>query len=122
MSAKLSSREQRRRRQLRVRGKVRGTAQRPRLSVYKSLNHIYAQVIDDDAGHTLAAASTREAALAADLKGTGNIEAAKVVGAAVADRARAQGISMVVFDRGGWPYWGKLQSLADAAREHGLQF
>jgi large subunit ribosomal protein L18 len=122
VSAKLSKIESRRRRQLRLRQKVRGTADRPRLSVYKSLNHIYAQVINDEIGHTIVAASTRESTIATGLEATGNIAAAKAVGAALGTRAIEKGISSVVFDRGGWPYWGKIQALADAAREAGLQF
>ena len=102
----------------RIRKKVRGTADRPRLAVFRSLNHIYAQVIDDESGKTLATASTTEKALA----GTsgGNIEAAKKVGAAVADRARAAGIENVVFDRGGYVYHGRVKALLDATREAGL--
>ena len=114
--------QQRRRRHLRVRRKVVGTAQRPRLCVFKSLKHIYAQLIDDDAGRTLAAASSREPAVAGGLQSGGNVEAARVVGAALAARALEKGLKQVVFDRAGWPYWGKLQALAEAAREGGLEF
>lgn len=102
----------------RIRKKVRGTAERPRLAVYRSLNHIYAQVIDDDSGKTLATASTTEKALAGSTGG--NIEAAKRVGAAVAERAKAAGIENVVFDRGGYVYHGRVKALLDATREAGL--
>jgi large subunit ribosomal protein L18 len=111
--------EARLRRHSRVRKKVRGEADRPRLAVYRSNKHIVAQVIDDRAGRTLAAASSLEA----DLKsGGGNKESAKKVGALVAERAKAAGISKVVFDRGGFLYHGRIAALADAAREAGLEF
>ena len=102
----------------RIRRKVRGTAERPRLAIYRSLNHIYAQIIDDEAGSTLASASTTEK----DLRGGtgGNIEAAQRVGRAIAERALARGIERVVFDRGGYVYHGRVRALADAAREAGL--
>jgi large subunit ribosomal protein L18 len=102
----------------RIRKKVRGTAERPRLAVFRSLNHIYAQVIDDDNGKTIATASTTEK----DLAGTtgGNIDAAKRVGAAVAVRAKAAGVENVVFDRGGYVYHGRVKALLDASREAGL--
>lgn len=102
----------------RIRKKVRGTAERPRLAVFRSLNHIYAQVIDDDNGKTLATASTTEKALA----GTsgGNIDAATRVGAEIAKRAIAAGVSTVVFDRGGYVYHGRVKALIDATREAGL--
>ena len=102
----------------RIRKKVRGTAQRPRLAVFRSLNHIYAQVIDDDHGKTLATASTTEKALAGS--SGGNIEAAKRVGTAVAERAKAAGVENVVFDRGGYVYHGRVKALLDATREAGL--
>jgi large subunit ribosomal protein L18 len=101
---------------------VSGTAERPRLCVYRSLDHIYAQVIDDRAGKTLASASSADKDTKKNLKGGGNVAAAKVVGKAVADRAKAQGINKVVFDRGGYKYHGRVKALADAAREAGLQF
>jgi large subunit ribosomal protein L18 len=110
------------RRHLRVRRKVMGTAERPRLCVYKSLHHIYAQLVDDTAGQTLAAASSLEKALAQGLKSTKSTEAAAVVGKTLAERAVQTGITQVVFDRGGWPYHGKIKSLAEAAREAGLKF
>ncbi len=104
----------------RIRRKVRGSSGRPRLAIYRSLNHIYAQVIDDDAGATLASASTTEK----DLRGAtgGNIEAAQRVGRAIAERAKAAGVTKVAFDRGGRMYHGRIKALADAAREGGLQF
>ena len=110
------------RRHLRVRRKVRGTAQRPRLSVYRSLSHIYAQVIDDDAGHTLAAASDLEAAARGEVNGKRKTEMAKMVGELVAQRARERGITQVVFDRGGYQFHGRVKTLADSARKAGLTF
>lgn len=101
----------------RIRKKVRGSAERPRLAVFRSLNHIYAQVIDDNSGKTLATASTTEKAFSG--KG-GNIEAAKTVGKTVAERAVAAGVSNVVFDRGGYVYHGRVKALLDATREGGL--
>lgn len=102
----------------RIRKKVQGTADRPRLAVFRSLNHIYAQVIDDKSGKTLATASTTEKALAG--KTGGNVEAAKTVGKAIAERALGAGISTVVFDRGGYVYHGRVKALLDATREAGL--
>lgn len=102
----------------RIRRKVRGTTERPRLAVYRSLNHIYAQVIDDEKSQTIAAASTTEKTLAA--KTGGNIDAAKRVGQAIAERALAAGIDRVVFDRGGYLYHGRVRALTDAARAAGL--
>jgi len=95
---------------------------RPRLSVYRSSNQIYAQVIDDAKGHTLAAASTVEKDLRDTLKSGGNAEAAAIVGKAIAERAKAAGITKVVFDRGGYMYHGRVKALAEAAREGGLEF
>ncbi len=103
----------------RVRGKISGTAERPRLCVFRSKSNIYAQVIDDVAGATLAAASSVEKGFEGN---GGNIEAAKKVGAAIAERAKAKGIEEVVFDRGGYIYHGRVQALAEAAREGGLNF
>ncbi len=102
----------------RIRRKVQGTGARPRLTIYRSLNHIYAQIIDDERGQTLAAASTTEK----DLREAtgGNVEAARKVGRAIAERAQAKGIEQVVFDRGGYRYHGRVKALADAAREAGL--
>jgi len=120
--SRLSREAKRQRVHDRVRMTVSGTAERPRLCVYRSLDHIYAQVIDDRAGKTLASASSADKDTKKNLKGGGNVAAAKVVGKAVADRAKAQGISKVVFDRGGYKYHGRVKALADAAREAGLQF
>ena len=102
----------------RIRQKLAGTAERPRLNVYRSLNHIYAQVIDDASGVTLVSASTK----AAKLKTGGNVAAAKEVGKLVAERAKEKGVTKVVFDRGGYLYHGRVKALADAAREAGLEF
>ena len=102
----------------RIRKKVRGSADRPRLAVYRSLNHIYAQVIDDDSGKTLASASTTEKSF--DGKSGGNIDAARFVGKAVAERAMKAGVESVVFDRGGYLYHGRVKALLDATREAGL--
>jgi large subunit ribosomal protein L18 len=102
----------------RIRRKVRGTTERPRLAIYRSLNHIYAQVIDDERGQTIVSASTTEK----DLKGTtgGNLDAARRVGRTIAERALSNGINSVVFDRGGYVYHGRVKALTDAAREAGL--
>ena len=102
----------------RIREKLSGTTQRPRLNVYRSLNHIYAQLIDDQKGETLVSASTIEA----KSKTGGNVAAAKEIGKAVAEKAVAKGIKRVVFDRGGYLYHGRVKALADAAREAGLEF
>ncbi len=114
--------EKRHTRQARVRRKVRGSEQRPRLSVYRSLNHIYAQVVSDETGRTLAAASTLSPALRDESKSKNGVAAAKVVGKTVAERCREVGISEVVFDRNGFLYHGRVKALADAAREAGLKF
>ena len=119
---RLSRQAKRQRVHDRVRLTVSGTAERPRLCVYRSLEHIYAQVIDDRAGRTLVSASTADKDTKKNLKGGGNVAAAKVVGKAIADRAKAAGVSKVVFDRGGYKYHGRVKALADAAREAGLQF
>lgn len=120
--AKVTSTLARQRRHARVRKSVSGTPVRPRLNVFRSASHIYAQVIDDTRGHTLAAASDLDASLAAELKGKSKSERAVIVGKAVAERARANGVDLVVFDRGGYKYHGRVQALADAAREAGLGF
>lgn len=122
MIKKPSRQVAREKRHYKIRRYIKGTADRPRLAVFRSNSHIYAQVIDDNAGHTLAAASTMEKSLAAGLKSTADVEAAKAVGAAVAKKAMEKGITSVVFDRGGYIYHGKVKALADAAREAGLQF
>lgn len=111
------------RRHARLRKKIFGTAERPRLSVFRSLHHIYAQLIDDSNGITVMTASTVEPELKSKLKGKcGNINAAKAVGAAIAQKAMAKGIKQVVFDRGGQIYHGRVKALAEAARESGLEF
>ncbi|MDI3316679.1 MAG: 50S ribosomal protein L18 [Bacillota bacterium] len=115
-------REARRRRHLRVRKKVVGTPERPRLSVFRSSKHIYAQVIDDEAGHTLAAASSIDPELRALLKNGASVEAARQVGALVARRALTKGVRKVSFDRGGYLYHGRIKALADGARAEGLEF
>lgn len=116
----VNRRVERARRHERVRKKVMGTAERPRLCVYRSLRHMYAQIIDDEAGHTLVSASTLE--LSGQLESTGNKEAAKAVGELIAKRALEKGIKQVVFDRGGWIYHGRVAALAEGAREAGLDF
>jgi large subunit ribosomal protein L18 len=112
----------RRRVHLRIRGRVSGRAQAPRMNVFRSLNHIYAQVVDDARGYTLVTASTCDKEVRKTLKSGGNIAAAKIVGKVLAQRAIAAGISSVVFDRGGYAYHGRVKALADAAREAGLKF
>ncbi len=115
--------EARLRRHRRLRKKINGTSERPRLSVFRSLKHIYAQIIDDTKGITLVATSTKDQDLAKELNGkSGNIEAAKLVGITIAKKALTQGIKKVVFDRGGYIYHGRAQALAVAARENGLEF
>jgi large subunit ribosomal protein L18 len=112
-------REIRQRIHKRIRRRVDGTQERPRLAVFRSLHHIYAQIIDDQQGHTLVAAASIEK----DLRGKGgNVEGAKAIGKAVAERAKEKGIKQVVFDRGGYQYHGRVKALADAAREAGLEF
>ena len=122
MSSLSQKKEARLKRQVRVRKKVRGTAQRPRLNVFKSARHIYAQLIDDAAGTTLVAASTTVDDVSSGLAYTGNIEAAGKVGAEIAKRALAKNITSVVFDRNGFLYHGRVKALAEAARENGLTF
>lgn len=112
----------RRRRHTRVRKKLSGTADRPRLNVFRSLNQIYAQVIDDSNGNTLVSASTLDLELKPQLKGLTKVEQAKLIGKLVAERAQAKGIKEVVFDRGGYRYQGRVKALAASARETGLQF
>ncbi len=118
----VKSEKARKRRHRRIRMKLSGTAARPRLNVYRSLNHIYAQIIDDVAGNTLVSASTVDAGLAAELDGKKKREQAAVVGETVAKRALDAGIEEVVFDRGGYLYHGRVKALADGAREGGLKF
>lgn len=112
----------RRRIHLRIRSRVGGRLQVPRLNVFRSLGHIYAQIVDDTRGHTLVSASSLDKEVRKTLKGGGNVAAAKGVGQVLATRAKAAGISRVVFDRGGYAYHGRVKALADAAREGGLQF
>jgi large subunit ribosomal protein L18 len=115
-------RDARIRRHIRVRKVVKGTTERPRLAVFRSLEHIYAQVIDDIKGHTLASASTVDGALRAAVEGKKKAEAAQIIGKAIAERAKNAGVTQVVFDRGGFKYQGRIKALADAAREGGLDF
>ena len=106
----------------RLRRTLSGTAAVPRMAVFHSLSHIYVQIIDDERGHTLAAASTLEKSIRESMKATCNMDAAKAIGKLAAERAKAKGIESVVFDRGGHMYHGKVKALADAAREAGLKF
>ena len=122
MFTKTDRRASRLKRHKRARRHVTGTAERPRLAVYRSLHHIAAQLVDDLAGHTVAAASTHEGDLRKALKSTGGSDAAAAVGRALAARASDKGITAVVFDRGGYQYHGRVKALADAAREAGLEF
>ena len=119
---KLSRNEHRQRIHLRVRTRVTGTSERPRLCVYRSNGHIYAQVVDDRSGRTLASASSLDPDTRKELKGGSNVAAAKVIGKKIAERTRAAGIEQVVFDRGGYMYHGRVEALAAAAREAGLKF
>jgi large subunit ribosomal protein L18 len=119
MVARIDKNEQRQKRHRRVRGSVSGTEARPRLNVYRSLNHIYAQIIDDTKGVTLVSASSTEKGFEGN---GGNKEAARKVGKIVGERAKAAGISAVVFDRGGYLYHGRVKELAEGARESGLEF
>ncbi len=119
---KLSRNAHRQRVHQRVRTRVEGTQVRPRLCVFRSLNHIYAQVIDDRTGRALASASSLDKEMRKQMKGGGNVAAAKAVGRAVGERGRQAGVQAVVFDRGGYKYHGRVKALADAAREAGLKF
>lgn len=122
MSAEVDKRRARERRHLRVRKKVFGTPERPRLNVYRSLSHIYAQVIDDTRGVTLVSASTIDPEVRPLVQGLPKTEQARLVGKKVAERALAKGITKVVFDRGGYKYHGRVKALAEASREAGLEF
>ena len=122
MVSKRSRAELRAKKHMRIRNRLSGTSERPRLAVFRSNNHMYAQIIDDTARVTLAAASTTEKAVKAELEKTDNVAAAAYVGTVIAKRALEKGIKTVVFDRGGFIYHGKVQALADAAREAGLEF
>lgn len=122
MGSQKSSPDARKRRHIRVRKDIKGTADRPRLNVFRSLSGIYAQVIDDQAGHTLVSASTIDQELRSKMAGLKKSEQARQVGIVLAERAKAKGIDKVVFDRGGYRYIGRIKALADAAREGGLEF
>lgn len=122
MESKVHRDEIRRRVRHRIRHRLAGTAEKPRLAVFRSDKHIYAQVVDDASGRTLAHASSRDASLRGSLKSGGNVAAAKVVGTAIAEKIKAAGLQSVVFDRGGYLYHGRVKALADAAREAGLKF
>ncbi len=122
MIKKIDRKKKRKRRHLRVRKKVFGTPERPRLAVYRSNKHIYAQIIDDTKGHTLVSASTLDKELRGKLEKTWNREAAREVGKLIGKRALEKGIKKVVFDRGGYKYHGRVKELAEGAREAGLEF
>ena len=122
MSPVLDKRHARLKRHFRVRKKLSGTSERPRLCVFKSLNHIYAQIIDDTTGNTILTVSTLSADVREKVKYGGNIEAAKVVGEEIGKKALEKNVSEVVFDRGGYPYHGRVKALAESAREAGLVF
>jgi len=122
MSRSQKFRQARERRHRRVRKKVFGTSERPRLNVFRSLRHIYAQVIDDTVGHTLVSASTLDKEVAGQCADLEKTESARIVGRVVAERALASGITRVVFDRGGYKYHGRVKALAEGAREAGLKF
>lgn len=122
MLRKENKNKSRQKRHLRMRKTVVGTDQRPRLNVFRSLNHMYAQIINDETGTTLVAASTLDKDVAESMEFCGNVAAAKAVGTAIAQRALAKGIEKVVFDRGGYIYHGRVAAVAEAAREAGLQF
>ena len=122
MVSKVSRAKVRQKKHYRLRNHISGTAARPRLAVFRSNNHMYAQIIDDTVGHTLVSASTLQADVKAELEKTNNVEAAAKLGTVIAKKAIAAGITEVVFDRGGFIYQGKIQALAEAAREAGLVF
>ncbi len=122
MVNKKSRNEVRVKKHMRIRNRFSGTAERPRLAVFRSNNHMYAQIIDDTVGNTLVSASTLESAVRAELGKTNNVDAAAYLGTVIGKRAVEKGIKKVVFDRGGYIYQGKVAALADAAREAGLEF
>ncbi|MGN0394575.1 MAG: 50S ribosomal protein L18 [Coprococcus sp.] len=122
MIKKVSRSEVRVKKHMRVRNHLAGTSARPRLAVFRSNNHMYAQIIDDSVGNTIVAASTVEKAVKSELEKTNDVDAAAYVGKVIAERALEKGIKSVIFDRGGFVYHGKIQALADAAREAGLEF
>jgi large subunit ribosomal protein L18 len=119
---RLSREAHRRRIHVRMRKRIAGTSERPRLCVHRSTRHIRAQVIDDDTARTIVSASSLDKEVRNQIKGGGNIAASKIVGKAIAERAQAKGVDKVVFDRGGYQYHGRIQALAEAAREAGLKF
>ena len=121
MSRVTTRRDRRHTRHLRVRRKVQGTAQRPRLSVFRSLRHIYVQVVDDSAGHTLVSVSSRDAEVAGQRNGQSKTQVARLVGTLLAQRAKEAGVTRGVFDRGGYRYHGRVKALAEAIREVGLE-
>ena len=122
MVNKKSRKEVRVKKHMRIRNRFTGTAERPRLAVFRSNNHMYAQIIDDTVGNTLVSASTLESAVKQELTKTNNVDAAAYLGTVIGKRAVEKGITKVVFDRGGYIYQGKVAALADAAREAGLEF
>ena len=122
MVSKESRQKVRVKKHMKIRNRFSGTAQRPRLAVFRSNNHMYAQIIDDTVGNTLVSASTLEKDVKAELEKTNNVDAAAYLGTVIAKRAIEKGIDTVVFDRGGFIYQGKIEALADAAREAGLEF
>ena len=122
MVSKESRKEVRAKKHMKIRNRFSGTAERPRLAVFRSNNHMYAQIIDDTVGNTLVSASTLEKEIKAELEKTNNVDAAAYLGTVIAKRAIEKGIKEVVFDRGGFIYQGKIAALADAAREAGLEF
>lgn len=122
MSRKVGTHEARIKRHARLRQRVKGKQERPRLNVFRSLNHIYAQVVDDTTGHTIAASSSLDAEIKAETGGKTKTDVAKGVGLLMAERAKDKGVKEVVFDRGGYKYHGRIKALADAAREAGLLF
>lgn len=122
MVSKVSSNERRLERHRRIRNNLKGTAEKPRFNVFRSANHIYVQIIDDTQGVTLVSASTVEKEIIEAIEGKTKTEAAKIVGQVAAERAKAKGIEVVVFDRGGYLYHGRVQAVADGAREAGLNF
>ena len=122
MVSKKSRAEMREKKHMRIRNRFSGTAERPRLAVFRSNNHMYAQIIDDTVGNTLVSASTLQKEVKAEVEKTNNVDAAAYLGKVIAERALEKGIKEVVFDRGGFIYQGKIKALADAAREAGLEF
>ena len=122
MVSKVSRKDVRAKKHMRIRNRFSGTAERPRLAVFRSNNHMYAQIIDDTVGTTLVSASTLQKEVKSELEKTNNVDAAAYLGKVIAEKALEKGIKDVVFDRGGFIYQGKIQALADAAREAGLNF